>query len=331
MNDRINGILTDVYFNFAKCFEDFVGKNMTMAIHTRRMLAMIRKLIMSIFCMITIMAAFPTTASADMGPKPSVVIDFEGLSGQIYYVTLLSSVASTGPYSAFRSNYYGEEKDYPAFLKFIDFEDIDGYYFLQYFQNCSETNRFSWGYYPPHNFKILLYFPEKDSCMVSEAAYERYAFDSYFTATIRGEIQSNTNYNGGIEVRGSYKHSREAPSLIFRIILTIAIELFIAIPFGFRNKKHFLFILAANLITQIVLNVSLNIINFNHGPMMFVFSYVLLELVVFIIEAILYTVFLQKLCKTVIPKMIPVTYALVANAASFVVGIWLAFIIPSIF
>ncbi len=43
---------------------------------------------------------FPNTAKADIGPKPSVVIDFNGLDEKTYYATLLSSEKSTDPFSA---------------------------------------------------------------------------------------------------------------------------------------------------------------------------------------------------------------------------------------
>jgi len=230
-----------------------------------------------------------------------------------------------------REWFYGDEKDYPINRKFIEFQDLDGYYYLLYLQNCSETHRFSWTYYPPPNFKILLYFPEKDSYMVSEVTYDRYAFDSYFTATIRKEIQPTTSYNGGIEVRESYDYRGEVFSLIARIILTIAIEVLIALLFVFRKKKQLLFILAVNLVTQIALNIALNLINFNYGHMAFVFFYVVLELAVFIIEAVLYTVFLRRISEATIPKWRTITYALVANAASFAAGLALARVIPGIF
>jgi len=304
-----------------------------------------KKALIAFVCFVLAMAVFPITASADIGPKPSLEIDFIGLSGETYYVTLLSSVESTGPHCSLsylrRDNpdvadkdwYYGAEEDYPIYLRFLDFEtaDVDGYYFLQFFQNCSDTDRFSWNYYPPPNFKILLYFPDKDSFMVSAESYDRYAFSSYFTATVDREIQPGTSYDGGIEVRKSYDYRGEILSLIARIILTIAIELLIALLFVFRQKKQLLFISAVNLFTQIALNVALNFINFNYGPLAFVFAFVLLELAVFIIEAILYTTILRTLSEAIVPKWKTITYAFVANAASFALGLGLAYIIPGIF
>ena len=301
-----------------------------------------RKIIISAFCVVLLMAALPVTASADMGPKPSVVIDFKGLSGETYYVTLLASVESTGPYSALsfleRDNlilddkewYYGAEEDYPIYLKFLEYQDTDGYYFLQFLQDCSETHRFSWTYYPPSNFKILLYFPEKDSYIVG-GPYERYAFDSYFTAVVHNKVAPNTIYFDIMDVSTSYDYRGEILSLIARIVLTIAVELLIALLFVFRLKKQLLLILAVNLVTQIGLNVTLNLVNFGYGPLAFVFAFILLEIAIFIIEAILYSIFLRKLSDTPVPKWKPTIYALVANAASFAAGLILAYVIPGIF
>lgn len=93
-----------------------------------------KKFISFFVFLIFFVAVFPIVASADIGPKPSVVIDFEGVSGQTYYVTLLSSVRSTGPYSAVEDGaerrYHESDEDYPAFSKFLEYQDADGYFFL---------------------------------------------------------------------------------------------------------------------------------------------------------------------------------------------------------
>ena len=297
-----------------------------------------KKFISFFACMVLFIGVFPITASADMGPKPSVVIDFDGISTQNYYVTLLSSVHSTGPYSALTSDNYShyneDDEDYPIFLKFLEYQDVDGYYFLQYFQKCSETQQFSWTYYPPSNFKILIYFADRDCFAISAETYERYAFDSYFSVSLTdSEISAIIVQDETLSFKAtkSYDYIGEIISLIARIVLTIAVELLIALLFAFRKKKQVFFIVAVNLVTQIALNVVLNLINYNYGQMMFVFAFILLEMFVFIIEAVLYTIFLRKHSDVPVPKWKPITYALIANAASFAVGLGLANIIPGIF
>ena len=297
-----------------------------------------KKLIPLLVCIVLLLAVFPSSASADVGPKPSVVIDFEGILEQTYYVTLLSSVPSTGPYSAPSDedfgNYNQGNKDYPIFMKFLEYQDEDGYYFLQYFQNCSDTDRFTWAYYPPSNFKILIYFPDSDYFAISAEAYDSYAFDSYFSVSLTdSEISSVIAKDETLSFSAikSYDYLSEILSLIARIVLTITIELLIALLFAFRNKKQFLFIVVVNLVTQIALNVALNLINYNYGPLLFVFAYILFELLVLIIEAVLFTVFLRKYSDSPVPIWKTITYAFIANAVSFVVGLGLTTIISYIF
>lgn len=288
--------------------------------------------------MLLIMHLFSTNVHADIGPKPSIVIDFNGLEGENYYVTLLSSVKSTGPYSVLSdsnrnyAHYQEGDEGYTVFLKFVEYQDEDGFYFLQFFQDCSESHQFSWNYYPPNEFKILLYCPETESFIVSDEHYQRYAFDSYFTAEVSGlnlfeEIQDNAK----LIVEKSYDYTDEILSLVARIVLTIAIEIGIALLFGFREKRQFRFIVLVNIITQITLNLALNIINYRSGQMAFVIFFVLLEIVVFIVEAILYTLYLKKYSEKEISGWKPWVYALVANAASFALGLKLAQLIPGIF
>lgn len=292
-----------------------------------------RKIGLILVCVLAILALFPMAAQADIGPKPSVVIDFKGLAGEDYYATLLSKVESTGPYSVLKSNqgaaHYGEsDKDYDVFRKFAEYEDADGFYFIQFFQDCSDTQQFSWTYYPPQEFKILLYFPKTDNFVVSGEAYERYAFDSYFTADVSaGAISGVEN----IKIEKSYNYGMEILSLVARILLTIAIELVIAILFGFREKRQIRFIALVNVVTQIALNLALNIINYNYGQLAFVFFFILLEIFVFIVEAVIYSSYLKKISAKKIPGWKPGVYALLANIASFALGLGLAYWLPGIF
>ena len=281
-----------------------------------------------IMCLMLVMA-MTIPASADIGPKPSVQIEFTGMEGQTYYGTLLSMYESTGPASVWDGNpehadYQPGEEGYDIWLKFVEYQDADGYYFLQWWWDCSETNQLYWTYYPPTPFKILLYFPETDTFYVSPV-YERYAFDSYFTVDM-SDLDADP-----MVADKSYDYTWEIISLAARIILTIALELAIALLFGYREKKVLGFLAIVNAVTQVGLNVALNIINYNSGSMIFTFNYVLLEILVFAIEAIAYAVLLKKFSGKEQKPLKTVGYALVANAASFGFGLWLAHVIPGIF
>ena len=288
---------------------------------------MLRKMISLLICMILIIS-LPVTAKADIGPKPSVRITFTGIEGETYYGTLLSERRSTGPATAW--NGYEDYRDWkpenekPIWEKFISYEDTDGYYFLQEWWDCSESNQLNWTYYPPNPFKILLYFPETDSFYVSDI-YERYAFDSYFTVDL-SEYATTP-----ITARQSYDFTWELISLAARIVLTIIMELAIALVFGYREKKTLAFLAIVNVITQVTLNVALNIINYKSGSMGFTFAFICMEILVFAIEAISYKALLHRFSEKEKVEHRGVTYALVANTASFAIGLWLAHLIPGIF
>ena len=287
-----------------------------------------RKVFAFLLCFVLVMA-MPITARADMGPKPSVRIEFTGIEGETYYGTLISLRDSTGPASAWNGNpdyahYHPGDEGYDIWLKFVEYQDTDGYYFLQEWWDCSDTNQLNWTYYPPTPFKILLYFPETDTFYVSPV-YERYAFDSYFTVDLSA-YDTDT-----IMAHQSYDYTWEIISLITRIILTIALELGIALLFGYREKKVLGFLAVVNILTQVTLNVALNIINYNSGALTFTFSYVLFEILVFAIEAVAYAALLKKFSSKEQKKGRAVGYAFIANAASFALGLWLAHIIPGIF
>lgn len=102
-------------------------------------------------------------------------------------------------------------------------------------------------------------------------------------------------------------------SLVARILITIAIEMGIALLFGFRGKKALLLLVIVNTVTQIILNVLLNIINFRSGSWAFVAWYIMLELAIFAIEAALYTAFMKKLTGKEKPVLFYGAYSLVAK------------------
>ena len=105
----------------------------------------------------------------------------------------------------------------------------------------------------------------------------------------------------------------------------------IALLFGFRGKKILLFLVAVNTATQIILNVLLNVINFNSGQAAFVRGYVMLEILIFAIEAVIYSTIMRKLNDYKKSRSFYVIYALAANAVSFGAGMVIAHILPGIF
>lgn len=300
----------------------------------------------TLLCAVLVMMIFPITASADTGPKPSVRITFENLGDKECWGTLLSSKESTGPSSAWdgneedarhndNENYSYQTFGYDIWKAFVDYDKQDEFYFLQEAWQINETKELAWTYYPPNEFKILLYFPETGEYAVS-GVYERYAFDSYFTVNMEG-VKLTVDYNEElssderINAYNSYNYRIEIMALVARIIITIIIEMAIALAFGYWEKKQLLLLAGMNAGTQIILNVLLNIINYNSGRIAFVLFYILFEIIVTIIEAIVLLVFLNKISVKQRKRWLMIVYVVLANVVSFWSGLYLADWLPGIF
>lgn len=281
-----------------------------------------------IFVFLCILMLFPVGVSGDTGPKPSIRIQFKNMGDELCYGTLLSKEESTGPARAWD----GEEEninldfvDRDIWEAFVNYEDSDGYYFLQWAWKVNDTKELAWTYYPPNEFKVLLYYPETNIFMVSDVC-KRYAFDTYYTVDMDGiEIGSikydeNLSGNQRLIMHKSYEFKNEVKALVYRILITVVVEVLIGLLFKFRNKE-LLYILFINVITQIILNVLLNV----YTGFGYYFVYLSLESLVFVIEAIFYCLMFKK------KKGYCVLYALVANIASFVIGLYLANLFPGLF
>ena len=301
----------------------------------------LRFLIAALLCALLL----PTLVHADTGPKPSVRVSFTGLGDRLCYATLLSKYESTGPSSAYDGDpdhaYHKGTADWctldeATWQAFVDYADPDGYYFLQEGWLVTDNDGLNWTYYPPNPFKILLYFPDTGEFLSSEVM-ERYAFHSYFDAVVNTDSLSALKDQASadaadaeMKVQRNYRYVQEFLALAVRILITLAVELGLALLFSLRKKQQFRTIAVVNVVTQVLLNAILFFINYHSGYRVFVFYYVILELAVFGLEAILFCRLLRRNNeKPAIPRI--VLYALCANAASFFVGIWLADRLPYLF
>ncbi len=282
--------------------------------------------LISIMFAIAIFANITVTAFADCGPKASVTVNVKGFESakayygesDIYYATLLSREITTGPSFAYiedkrSAEEVSEKHEDKIWSAFQCYRDEDGYYYLQNHWELSGDDTFCWGYCPPDEFKILLYFPETDRYQVSEPL-ERYAFTSYFTIDI---AESTPKVSAGKDAEDFFA---ELIAFMIRVVITIGLELLVALWFGYRSKKAVKIILITNTVTQIALNIVLNIANFKGGLITAAIFYVLAELAVFTAEAIVYAIKLPKATEKRTGKVRAGLYALAANACSFIVG-----------
>lgn len=286
-------------------------------------------------CFILIFMLFPITANADMGPKPSTTITFENMGDEICYGTLLgeSSRGHYSPWDGDKAHIENGNLDMDIWEAFAYYQDSDGYYFFQEAWLCSDSKRLCWYGNPPDPFKILLYYPETDTFLVS-GIYEGYAFDSYFSVNMKGiDISSAKAQEITLIAKRNYDFTGEVISMLFRIVATILIEVGIAYIFGFRQKQLLVLITKTNIVTQIILNVILNVIEYKCGTglIAYIALYMPCEIVVFIVEIVLYSVFFNMISDGEIPMWKAAVYAIVANIISFVAGFWISMYVPWFF
>lgn len=300
-------------------------------------------------------------AFADTGPKPSAAFTFTGMPDEDYYVTMLAEVDHYGPHRVHQEGddlpYVleagKEDPAYPAWQKFVDYKDADGYYFLDdLFEQCHGDDEASWHYFPPERFKLLLYFPESDTFLCSTVT-ERYAFDSVYRLDLGGKSPAEiaaltlTDPNGDplpsgrddetaigeVTLDKSDGTHQQIIGFLGRLGITLVIELALAWGWKYRKGSQLLFIGIVNLITQCLLNVALLCWGAQETSRGFIiFWYVLLELAVTGIEAAAYAYLLPGTDhreKSV--RRHAAMYAIAANVLSFLGGLALSEVFPFLF
>ena len=322
-----------------------------------------KKSLRSLLAFLIAAAVLCCIAMADTGPKPSASFTFTGMPDEDYYVTMLAEVDAYGPHRVHQPG--GEipgyvleqgEQDpaYPAWQKFVDYKDPDGYYFLEdLFEQCHGDDEAGWRYFPPERFKLLLYFPESDTFLCSTVT-ERYAFDSVYRLDLSGKSPTEiaaltlTDPNGGpIPADGTGETSavgevtldkadgsrQQLIGFLGRLGITLVIELALAWGWKYRKGSHLLFIGIVNLITQCLLNASLlywGARETSRGAI--IFWYILLELAVTGIEAAAYAYLLPGTDrKDPAVRRHAALYALSANLLSFLGGLALSEVFPILF
>lgn len=263
-------------------------------------------------------------AFADIGPKPSLTIDVTGdVKGKEYYIALLS------PHETHYTDEY-VDKQPSVWRELYGFSLTDEYYIYnspavdRVYYGMTGSDSATWGYHPPQEFKILLYFPESGSFIVSEKL-EKYAFSSYFTVKVNGDAMT-VDKNGG--VRGVLV---EIGGLIIRIALTVLIEIGVALGFGYRGKRELRLILIMNIITQILLNALIAFGDYRIGAFGAFLANIVGEIAVLIAEALVYSAKLPKITEQETNSRRALGYAFIANLASFLGGGVLMFLTGLIF
>ena len=288
--------------------------------------------LLTLFFAALLLTTVPVTASADMGPKPSVTVEFINSGNAVCYATLLCDTPGSGPWIAWdgtpKTEFYaiGESHEavsgrvpYEIWKAFADYRDEDGFYFLQFGSRVDETGTLSWSYYPPEHFKILVYYPESGHFAVSNVIH-RYPYYA------RYQIDLENGTAERLQAKRGFSQAGVLLSFLFRLALTLIVELGIALLFSFRAKKQLLCFIVVNVITQFLLNLLLVLpIGSGLSPYLPV-----LELAVVVIEALVYCVYLKNDTEWH-RKGLYIIYAIIANAASYGLGFVVSAFLPGLF
>lgn len=275
-----------------------------------------KKVLALIILFFSIMTLSSISCNADTGPKPSTKIEIFNMNRSDYIVGYATKYKDYyGPHKAFDPNddifYYGKKDDLLVLYNNVMLPQ--GWYLFDISSSFTDVNSIilDSGYYWPSEFILIIYDYKNDVTYLSNDT-STYALNSYFIGDFK-----NLNNNSFI-LKKNYNYSLEIIKLIVRILLTIAIEMLLALAFRF-TKRSYLIILCTNVVTQILLNVGLNLFSFKNGvQLMFIIFYIFMEIFVIIIEAMIY----KNKCKRGKNKdnSFIVGYTVLANLLSFFIG-----------
>lgn len=289
-------------------------------------------------CAVIVVLSIPMHASA-FQLAPSVQITLDSLGDEPCYATILEStydtVSSNQESSA--NNVDNETEgdsgtlEYDIRKAFADYVDEDGFFYQNYYKvveagevmcNCI------WD-----DFKLLLYFPESDTMAVSNIC-SRYAMESRYTIDMDGVQIPPENGSSVVKLTAyrSYGYLLPTIKLLARVLIAVIIEMLIAVLFGYTRKKQILLLVGVNTFALLVLNLLISRTIYYGGfyEAVTVLEYSSLEVVVTVIEAVIFGIFLNRLGK---PNKVgtswrlPVVYTLVSNVTSYAVMIRLTFYI----
>lgn len=266
---------------------------------------------------------FPVTVLADMGPKPSLTIEVENAPDELYYLDLL--IPGESPES---SNLSADDYD-EAMLELIRANTPEGWHagmldgtgVPMWGDIQSDDDTFRFGYFGvPETYKIIV-VTESGAVTVSEEATK----DAYQETVTYHYAQSGDSQ---IDAQPDDVAPPEEPQIektpIFLSYLkqfgvtctmTLVLEGVVLLLFGFRLKENWKPFLLVNVGTQILLTAVTGVILKQHGLINGYLSFIPMEALIFLAEALLY----QKFLNGHSPKR-RVSYALTANTVSAVCG-----------
>lgn len=259
-------------------------------------------------------------AYADMGPKPRIVLRAENEPDGLYYVDLLvedegrNHAIDPEGYDGTMLNALRQYQDgawHAARAAGTDvplFGDIAGV-------ETESGREFTFSYIPPQRYRVIL-VTQDGSVRVSETVYERTRF--FETMTLDCETMTLTPYY-------DIPFAKIAQQFAATFFPTLVVEGVLLLAFGLaRSRRNLACFFAVNLVTQLILTAFLSYTLPRAG---LVIANLLLipglELVILIAESLVYRRVLTGQSKTRCTL-----YGVVANLASWLLGVWIMFEFP---
>ena len=276
-----------------------------------------KRMLAAVLAVFVLVPMLMPLVSADSGPKPSTIITVPGAEEPMV-LTLLGDREQHGPYIAVQpgeepGSWIGDDPDQTgAWYALRDYADPDGFVFYGELWE----GQVRWTYWPPETFKIAVYYPQRELLWVSAETYERYAFRSNYRLILPAPGENAVSGEADMVLRREHNWFTELGGLVFRILLTLAVELALAGLFGFNSPRQRKCILLTNLVTQVGLNVLLWVWYFYDGALAALIRLFLAELVVLAVELVVY---LRRLREGEGSGRTAV-YTICANVISVVVG-----------
>lgn len=258
----------------------------------------------------------PVTVHADMGPKPSVNVRFKNVGDRTVYATLYALRGGPSPVS-FGDGNHVQRKIWDIFDEYSKTEEAA---FVRdiWIINKNDTI-LNCEYMPPRKYKLVIYISEEDRLLESDF-YTKELFEEIYVVDL-DKVQDDGKL---ILKRDPNIWIKTIFMVLLRFVITLAIEFGIAFIFGISGKRSFAVLLAANVATQVFLNIFILSWKFTTGvgwgELMLLF---ILEVIVFIAEAKVYSIFLKKTNDPPVGRFRAVAYAFFANAASYLAGTFL--------
>lgn len=286
----------------------------------------IKKTTLVLIMLLSINCLFTSIVKADNGPKPSLEIIVRGMDTDDYWLDLL--VTDESEYC--RLEISKEER--ASVSKLAEYEDDDGFHPALLVgtrvplygklkgvkrEDGSFVHEFSY-VGVPKRFKIAIL--KSDGSLIVSKVVKRTRFQSVMEYNLEDSSINEPFALAEGEVTEKIPWTRIVTGIFLRLIVTLIIEIFIAVLFGFTLKKSLKILLITNISTQILLNVIVFSSNIN-GPFGQRFAFVKGEFYVMIIELIVYTKLLKEK-----GKGRRAAYAVFANLLSLISGLFLVFI-----